>query len=102
MPPHAHFEPDLWQSPVLPTLALLLTALLYLRGWIQLRSTPATAIPVWRASSFLLGLLLVWAAWGSPLAAYDHSLLTVHMIKHLLLMTFAPPLILLGEPLKAF
>jgi cytochrome c oxidase assembly factor CtaG len=41
-------------------------------------------------------------AWGSPLAAYDHSLLTVHMIKHLLLMTFAPPLILLGEPLKVF
>jgi cytochrome c oxidase assembly factor CtaG len=41
-------------------------------------------------------------AWGSPLAAYDHSLLTVHMIKHLLLMTFAPPLILLGEPMKVF
>jgi cytochrome c oxidase assembly factor CtaG len=41
-------------------------------------------------------------AWGSPFAAYDHSLLTVHMIKHLLLMTFAPPLILLGEPMKVF
>jgi len=38
----------------------------------------------------------------SPIAAYDHRLLTFHMIKHLLLMTFAPPLVLLGEPVKVF
>jgi cytochrome c oxidase assembly factor CtaG len=62
----------------------------------------ATTIPAWRAASFLLGVSLVWAALGSPLVAYDHDLLTVHMIQHLLLMTFAPALILLGEPLQAF
>jgi len=45
---------------------------------------------------------LVWAALGSPLVAYDHDLLTVHMIQHLLLMTFAPALILLGEPFLSF
>jgi cytochrome c oxidase assembly factor CtaG len=45
---------------------------------------------------------LVWAALCSPLAAYDHDLLTAHMIQHLLLMTFAPALILLGEPLVVF
>jgi len=39
---------------------------------------------------------------GLATRAYDHSLLTVHMIKHLILMTFAPPLILLGEPMKVF
>ncbi len=44
----------------------------------------------------------VWTALGSPLVAYDHDLLTVHMIQHLLLMTFAPALILLGEPLLMF
>jgi cytochrome c oxidase assembly factor CtaG len=44
-------------------------------------------------------MFLIWAALGSPVAAYDHDLLTVHMIQHLLLMTFAPALILLGEPL---
>jgi cytochrome c oxidase assembly factor CtaG len=47
-------------------------------------------------------MFLIWAALGSPIVAYDHDLLTVHMIQHLLLMTFAPALILLGEPLLAF
>jgi cytochrome c oxidase assembly factor CtaG len=37
---------------------------------------------------------------GSPLAALDEQMLTVHMIQHLLLMTFAAPLILVGLPLK--
>jgi putative membrane protein len=36
---------------------------------------------------------------GSPLAAFDEAWLTVHMMQHVLLMTIAPPLILLGSPL---
>jgi putative membrane protein len=99
MSPHVHFEHGSWEFPASLTLTLLLAGSLYLRGWISARSV---SIPAWKAGSFLLGLVLVWMAWGSPLAAYDHSLLTVHMIKHLLLMTFAPPLILLGEPMKVF
>jgi len=99
---HLHFEHSLWQLPVLLTLTLVVAASLYLRGWIQLRSACVRVIPAWRAGSFFLGLFFVWTAAGSPLTAYDHSLLTVHMIKHLLLMTFAPPLILLGEPMKVF
>jgi hypothetical protein len=47
------------------------------------------AIPRWRAGSFLLGLFLIWLAVGSPLAAFDEELLTVHMVQHLLLMTVA-------------
>ena len=102
MSPHVHFGHGSWEFPASLALTLLLAAVLYLREWISTRSGSAAAIPAWKASSFLLGLVLVWIAWGSPLAAYDHSLLTVHMIKHLLLMTFAPPLILLGEPMKVF
>jgi putative membrane protein len=102
MSPHVHFDHGGWEFPASLTLTLLLAASLYLRVWISTRSGSYAAIPAWKASSFLLGLVLVWMAWGSPLAAYDHSLLTVHMIKHLLLMTFAPPLILLGEPMKVF
>lgn len=56
----------------------------------------------WRATSFIAGVFLVWVALGSPLAAYEHELLTVHMIQHLLLMTIAPGLILLGQPHLAF
>jgi cytochrome c oxidase assembly factor CtaG len=80
-------------------LVLVCLAVVYLRGWLRLRPRSAQAIDTWRAASFLLGLFLVWGALGSPLVAYDHHLLTVHMVQHLLLMTVAPPLVLLGEPL---
>jgi putative membrane protein len=102
MSPHIHFEQDFWEFPVSLTMILLLVASLYVRGWISVRSESGTPISAWKATSLLLGLLLIWTAWGSPLAVYDHSLLTAHMIKHLLLMTFAPALILLGDPLKVF
>jgi len=102
MSPHLHFEQRFWEFPVSLTLILLLVAALYLRGWISVHSVSGVRISAWKAGSFFLGLFLIWAAWGSPLAVYDHSLLTAHMIKHLLLMTFAPPLLLLGEPIKMF
>ncbi len=95
-PLQAAFEP--WTLPVPLDLALILEAFIYLRGWIHLRLARVTAIPVWRAVSFVFGLFLIWVAVGSPLAAFDEKLLTVHMVQHLLLMTLAPPLILLGAP----
>src|SRR5271170_3798640 len=51
-----------------------------------------------RPAAFIAGLFAVWAAAGSPLADMDHHLLTAHMAQHLLLMTVAAPLILLGAP----
>src|SRR5215813_9527495 len=83
-------------------LVLALVSLLYVRGWRRVRKAPAEVLSVWRMASFLLGISLVWAALGSPIVAYEHDLLTVHMIQHLLLMTFAPALILLGEPFLSF
>jgi cytochrome c oxidase assembly factor CtaG len=80
----------------------MLAAFLYLRGWSHLRSVSVTAIPAWRAGSFGLGLFLIWVAVGSPLSAFDEELLTVHMVQHLLLMTIAPPLILVGAPVMPF
>jgi putative membrane protein len=81
---------------------LVVASFLYARGWRRVRADSASAISSWRLASFLFGLSLIWLALGSPLVAYDHDLLTVHMIQHLLLMTFAPALILQGEPLLVF
>src|SRR5262249_10295429 len=82
--------------------AVVLASCLYARGRRMMKGASASAIPTRRAAPFLSGMFLVWTALGSPLVAYDHDLLTVHMIQHLLLMTAAPGLILLGEPLLAF
>jgi cytochrome c oxidase assembly factor CtaG len=102
MPSQVQLALASWTLPVPLTLAVILAASLYLRGWIHLRSVSVHAIPAWRACSFVLGLFLIWVAVGSPLSTFDEELLTVHMVQHLLLMTFAPPLILLGAPVMPF
>jgi putative membrane protein len=95
MPHFYHGASGSFESLLIDTV-LLLAALTYLRGWSLLR--PQSPIAAWRACSFLAGLFLIWVAAASPLSALDHASLTVHMVKHLLLMTVAPPLIWLGEP----
>jgi cytochrome c oxidase assembly factor CtaG len=84
------------------TLILVFTAMLYLRGSLCLSSSASKVTSPWRIFSFLIGLFLIWVATASPIAALDHELLTVHMLQHLLLMTFAPPLIWLGAPGRPF
>jgi len=83
------------------TLIFLFVAVVYLRGWLCLRSTSRNRISARRAGSFFIGLFLIWAALASPVAGFDHQLLTAHMAEHLLLMTLAPPLIWLGAPILA-
>jgi putative membrane protein len=96
--PHLHHA-GLWTSrSVFLTLILAFTDLVFLRGWLFLRSSALKITSAWRAFSFLLGLFFIWVAMASPIAALDHELLTVHMLQHLLLMTFAPLLIWLGAP----
>ena len=98
----AHSAMGISSASTAITLALVLVCVLHVRGWRRVRRASASAVPGWRLASFLFGVCLVWAALASQLVAYDHDLLTVHMIQHLLLMTFAPALILLGEPLLVF
>jgi cytochrome c oxidase assembly factor CtaG len=87
-----------WSLPVVVTVATILTAGLYLRGWIALRKTRPAQFTLMRLFFFLAGLAALWIAIGSPLDAFADVLLSAHMIEHLILMSVVPPLILLGLP----
>jgi cytochrome c oxidase assembly factor CtaG len=87
--------------PILVTGALIVVVIVYLRGWYELRSSLPNVLSGWRLASFMSGAFSLWAATNSPLAALDHQFLTAHMMQHLLLMTVAAPLILLGAPVIA-
>jgi putative membrane protein len=50
------------------------------------------------ATAFFAGLLVIVIALNSPIDVYADQLFWVHMIQHILLLTVAPPLILLGRP----
>jgi cytochrome c oxidase assembly factor CtaG len=67
---------------------------------LRLRRLDLDGVQAWHAVGFILGLFLLWLATASPLSSLDHESLTAHMVQHLLLMTFAAPLILLGKPVK--
>lgn len=82
------------------TAFLAFAAVVYLRGWNRLRHDGRNTIPAWRVRSLLFGVLAAWIAVASPVAWLSEKMLTGHMIQHLLLMTFAPPLIWLGAPVK--
>ena len=102
MPFAIQFGLKSWSFPVPSTVALALVAVLYLHGWFRFRRASPGVIQLWRAAAFLCGLFLVWIAVGSSLAELDEELLSVHMVQHLLLMTLASPLILLGAPATVF
>jgi cytochrome c oxidase assembly factor CtaG len=57
--------------------------------------------PPLRTASFLAGLLALFVALGSGLAAYDDLNASLHVIQHALLMMVAPPLLVLGRPISA-
>ena len=78
---------------------LILVGLVYLRGWFAIRETRRGQFPRWRLGCFVLGLAVIWIAVASPLDGFADVLLSAHMVEHLLLMSFAPPLLLLGYPI---
>jgi cytochrome c oxidase assembly factor CtaG len=84
-----------WQLAAGPDVAAGLVAALYLaaarrirRGW-----------PWLRTLSFLAGVGCILVAIQSGIDAYDDSLLSDHMVQHLLLLELAPLLLLAGRPL---
>ncbi len=88
-----------WSVPWIPTLAIVITALIYLRGWYLLRCAGFPLLPLWRVWTFLAGLFALWIALAGPMDVFNSWLLTAHMLQHMVLMMVAPPLILLGATL---
>ncbi|AEU37196.1 cytochrome c oxidase assembly protein [Granulicella mallensis] len=98
MPPECRAIFAEWSPPIFLTTAILLTAIIYTRGWFAIRKTRPELFPSWRLGTFLLGLATIWIAIGSPMDGFADALLSAHMVEHLLLMSFVPPLLLLGYP----
>jgi putative membrane protein len=87
-----------WDIPPWVTCALVAAGLVYVRGWLALRRTRPQTLPVWRLLSFLAGLLAIFVAVASPLDTYSETLLFMHMAQHFVLVSVAPPFIVLGCP----
>src|SRR6266436_3921841 len=88
-----------WSLDFGMVLGLTVVVILYFRGWRILYRTLPDRFPVWRLAAFSGGLVTFWLAIASPLDAFSGLLLSAHMVQHLLLLSVAAPLILLGSPL---
>ena len=87
-----------WDIPPAVTSTLVAAGIIYARGWHSLRLTRSNQIPKWRLFSFLAGLVAIFVAVSSSLDTYSETLLFMHMAQHFVLMSVAPPLIVLGSP----
>jgi putative membrane protein len=87
-----------WSPPVFLTTMVILSAVVYICGWVAIRRTRPAQFSPGRLAAFLSGLGVIWLAIGSPMDGFADALLSAHMVEHLLLMSFAPPLLLLGFP----
>jgi putative membrane protein len=98
MPPEYATIFEEWSPPIFLTAMVLLSAIVYTRGWFAIRRTRPAQFSAWRLGAFLLGLAIIWLAIASPLDGFADALLSAHMVEHLLLMSFVSPLLLLGYP----
>jgi putative membrane protein len=80
-----------------PLAYVVVAAMLYWFGG-RRYSRAARTRERWREAAFTLGLVTIVLALESPLDGYADRLFWVHMCQHVLLLTVAPPLILLGRP----
>jgi putative membrane protein len=87
-----------WDIPWIVTSTLALSAIVYTRGWARIRRTRPTQFSVGRLAAFLGGIVALFVAVASPLDTFSESLLFMHMAQHYVLMSVAPPLIVLGAP----
>ena len=78
-----------------PLAYVAIAAMLY---WVGGRGYKRGGREPWQTLSFVAGLATIVIALESPIDADADQLFWVHMFQHVLLLTVAPPLILLGRP----
>ena len=81
-----------------PFYVVLVAAVLYWLGGRRRVSTGHGLEQAGRTAAFGLGLLAIVVALDSPLDPLADSLFAAHMAQHVLLLTVAPPLIVLSAP----
>ena len=97
---NASFTDWNWRPDVL--LVLLPIGFIYARGWLRLLFRSGRAVKKWQLFLYLTGLVSVGVALLSPIDALASTLLSMHMVQHLLLLMIAPLLLLLANPLAVF
>lgn len=87
-----------WNVPLLALLAA--TGWRYTQGVLSLwrRAGVGRGVRVWQAVTFWIGLELLFIALVSPLDPLGETLLSAHMVQHMVLMLGAAPLLTLGAP----
>jgi putative membrane protein len=90
-----------WSADPLVTVPLSLSGILFGRGVWHLRQRLGRFPPGFgprQILCFSAGMLLLVVALLSPLEGLAKPLLSAHMVQHILLITVAPPLLVLGKP----
>lgn len=88
-----------WEFQPIIFVVLLAFGVSFTVGWWRLRQRGAALSHWWRLLAYWVGLLLVFLALMSPIEVLSGQLFTAHMIQHLMIAMFAPPLLLAPNPL---
>jgi cytochrome c oxidase assembly factor CtaG len=88
-----------WVRPATAVVGLTAGGLIYAAGWRRYRRRLPGRFTGSHLAAFLSGLTCLAVAIASPLDEAADRLLSAHMVQHILLLTVAPALLLLGDPL---
>ena len=86
-------------GPATVVVGLMAAGLVYTAGWRRYRRRLPGRFAASQLAAFLGGLACLSIAIASPLDGAADGLLSAHMVQHILLLTAAPGLLLLGQPL---
>src|SRR6476661_9460305 len=91
--------PLAWAGPATVVVSLAIGGVIYTEGWRQYGNSLPARFTGLQLVAFLSGLACLWAGFASPLDEAADARLSAHMVQHIVVLTAAPALLLLGDPL---